>query len=433
MHRSITPSDLNFDRQHIWHPYSSITNPLPCYPVESADGVYLNLTDGTRLIDGMSSWWTAIHGYNVKAINDAIRNQLEAMSHVMFGGITHSPAITLCQKLIELTPEKLQKVFLADSGSVAVEVAMKMAVQYWLGQGNKKRHKFLTIRRGYYGDTLNTMSVCDPENGMHKHWSGFLPIQYFANGPSSRFEDSYNSADSHQLKQTLLKNKEHIAAIILEPTAQNVGGLWFYHPQFLRDVKTLCDEHNILLIFDEIATGFGRTGKLFALEHAAVAPDILCIGKALTGGYMTLSAVLTSNDVAQTICTGDFGTIMHGPTFMGNPLACTAANSSISLLLNTPWQQRVARINKELREGLEPCRSHPMVNDVRVLGAIGVVEAKHPVNVAEAQKHFVKSGVWIRPFGSFLYLIPPYITQTNEIRTLCHAIRTVLDIQSIFN
>lgn len=419
----MTPSNLKqFDREHIWHPYTSATNPLPTQLVESADGVRLTLDSGQQLIDGMASWWSAIHGYNHPRLNTAAKQQIDKMSHVMFGGITHRPAIELCQSLIKITDKELQHVFLADSGSISVEVAIKMAIQYWQAHSSiqtTNKTKILSLRGGYHGDTFAAMSVCDPITGMHHLFQEAVTKQFFTDRPTCRFSDTHYDQESEKtLEQTIKQHHSQLAAVILEPIVQGAGGMWFYHPNYLQRVRALCDEYDVLLIADEIATGFGRTGKLFACEWANITPDILCLGKALTGGYMSLAATLTSAKVANGI-SAKGGVFMHGPTFMGNPLACAVAYESISMLLDSDWHNNIQRIESLLLQHLMPAALSESVAGVRVIGAIGVIEMKEPVDSVQAQRFFVEHGVWVRPFGKLVYIMPPYIINDDDLKTVC--------------
>lgn len=427
----MSQSDTFFDYKHIWHPYSSMINPIPCYTVLSAKGVYLKLRNGKNIIDGMSSWWSAIHGYNHPILNKALKKQIRKMSHVMFGGITHPPAIALCRQLISLTPKKLDCVFLSDSGSVSIEVAIKMLIQYWQSLG-QKRTLFLTIRNGYHGDTLSAISVSDPNNSFHKIYHNLLPKNLFADAPSSSFHKDWDNSDIISFQKIIEENSCKIAGVILEPIVQGVGGMKFYHPTYLKKVKILCEYYSIPLIFDEIATGFGRTGKMFAFEYADVIPDILCLGKSITGGTITLAATLTSRYIANIISKSETNCFMHGPTYMGNPLACAVANANIKILKNNVWKKQVLNIEKQLYKNLLPLMNHPYVIDVRVLGAIGVIECSRSVNMFLIQKFFVENGVWIRPFKKLIYIIPPYVISTRALNQLTNVIIKAMNYDYLF-
>jgi adenosylmethionine-8-amino-7-oxononanoate aminotransferase len=423
----VSTDDLRgFDAAHLWHPYAAIPPAVPPIVVESAKGVRLRLDDGRELIDGMSSWWSAIHGYNHPALNNALITQMTRMSHVMFGGVTHAPAVKLGQQLVDLAPESLDKVFFADSGSVAVEVALKMALQYWQSCGHAGKHQIVALRGGYHGDTLGCMAVCDPDNSMHNHFAGYLPERLFVDRPEVRFDADWDPDDIESLRNLFDDRHDKIAALILEPVVQGAGGMWFYSPDYLREARRLCDEHEVLLIADEIATGFGRTGRMFACEHAGVTPDILCLGKALTGGYMTLAATLCSEEVSRGIASGEVPELMHGPTFMANPLACAVASRSIELLLDSRWEKNIERIGLGLERGLAPVRECEAVDDIRVLGAIGVIEMCEPVDMTTMQPAFIERGVWVRPFGRLVYVMPPYVIGDDDLGKLCNAMVDVI-------
>jgi len=417
----------DFDQQYLWHPYSSpphveLNKNLL---IKSANGVNLSLDDGTEVIDAMSSWWCAIHGYNHPKINEAVKNQIDSLSHVMFGGLTHEPAIELGERLLQITPESLQNIFYCDSGSVAVEVALKMAVQYQFALGFKDKHKFLTIRSGYHGDTWKAMSVSDPDTGMHHLFSGALHAEHFVEQPPIKFSQSWDADPNNngllELSNTLEQHHSEIAALILEPIVQGAGGMTFYHPEYLDAARALCDQYNVLLIFDEIATGFGRTGELFASHHTQIEPDIVCLGKAITGGYLSFAATLCSDKVADTIRDGVPGVFMHGPTFMGNPLACSAAIANLELLANNDWQQQIKNIEQQLSRELQPALAIKKVVDVRCLGAIGVIEMSERVDPSQAQAQCRELGVWLRPFGNNIYCMPPYIINQEQLSSVTSA------------
>ncbi len=414
-----------FEQKHVWHPYAPMFGADAPYPVASAQGVWLKLEDGRELIDGMASWWAAIHGYNHPRLNQALSDQMQQMSHVMFGGLTHRPAAGLAARLIDLTPGTLQHVFFCDSGSVAVEVALKMALQFWQAQGRPEKHRLLTIRHGYHGDTFGAMAVCDPVGGMHHMFSAVLPKHLFAEAPTAKTDADWSESQIADFRRLIETHANEVAAVILEPIVQGAGGMRIYCPEFLRQVRSLCDAHDVLLICDEIATGFGRTGKLFACEHAGISPDIMCLGKALTGGVMSMAATLATTKVCEGIYADGKGVLMHGPTFMANPLACAAASASIDLLIESDWQQRVLAIESQLKEELAPCAVLSQVADVRVIGAIGVLETVDPIDVAKAQAAFIERGVWLRPFGKLAYIMPPYVIEPDELSQLTTAMHDV--------
>ena len=433
LHMNIKHTEtLEFDKNHVWHPYTSMSKPLPSYLVESAQGVHISLATGEQVVDGMSSWWSVLHGYNHPELNQALVKQSEKFSHVMFGGLTHEPAVELAKNLISMTPSGLNKVFLSDSGSVSVEVALKMAIQYWHSKNKTEKHKILTVKNGYHGDTFAAMSVCDPVNGMHQLFEPVLMKNLFAPAPNISFDQVWQADDTDELAAMFAQHHHEIAAFIIEPIVQGAGGMRMYHPNYLKACRALCDQYNVLMIADEIATGLGRTGKLFACEWAEISPDIICLGKTLTGGYMTLAATLCTDEIANSISNGEAGCFMHGPTFMGNPLACAVANASLSILKRNEWQQQVANISAAFKQQLLPLQTHHRVHDVRVLGAIGVVEATENVNMAEIQKRFVELGAWIRPFGKLIYVMPPFVINAEQITLLVNAISTVLNEDKCF-
>ncbi len=421
---------LRLDRAHVWHPYTNFNQPGSITPISHAQGVELHLADGRVLIDGMSSWWSTLHGYNHPVLNQAVIDQLGKMAHVMFAGITHEPAVKLASTLAKITPAGLNKVFFSDSGSVAVEIALKMAIQYWHAQGQPQRTTFLTLKRGYHGDTFGAMSVCDPHSGMHHLFHHSLAHHLFADAPACKFDEPFQESHIGKFAQLIQQHRQKIAAVIVEPIVQGAGGMRFYSPDYLRRVRELCDKHEILLIVDEVATGFGRTGKLFACEYAGISPDIMCLGKAMSAGYITLAATLCNDKVSNGISSGEHPAFMHGPTYMANPLACAVANASIDLLLNSNWQEKVAAISQQLREELAPCKEFSYVTDVRVLGAIGVVELADDIDTSKLLPLFVEHGVWIRPFGKIVYLMPPFVINSEQLSRLTSAVLKVVALQA---
>ena len=423
---ALTPEQISaIDAAHIWHPYATIgAEAVPPVVAVGADGAWLTvIRNGTpiRVLDAMASWWTAIHGHGHPALDGAITDQLTVLNHVMFGGLTHEPAARLASLLVDITPVGLNTVFFSDSGSVAVEVAVKMALQYWRSRGRFSKHRLMTWRGGYHGDTFTPMSVCDPDGGMHSLWHDVLAAQVFAPSVPADYDPEYMAAFEAQLAS----HADELAAVIVEPVVQGAGGMRFHDPRYLADLRVICDAHDVLLIFDEIATGFGRTGELFAADHAGVSPDIMCVGKALTGGYITLAATLCTTVIAETISNGHPGALMHGPTFMANALACAVAVASVELLLRQEWKARVTEISAGLAAGLEPARELPGVTDVRVCGAIGVIETRHPVDMTVATSVALDHGVWLRPFRTLIYAMPPYICPPEEIDQITSAMVAV--------